>query len=108
MSGMRFAPFEEDFNGPTSSENIASSIRGDFTSPAPKSKSYISYEERILEQLESLLNDLPIPQSTQPTLIVRGVSLSYFNSSLANESKYGGNAVKLYQLIRQMKWLLFC
>ena len=104
---MSFSPFEEDFNGPISSENIASSIR-DFTSPAPKSKSYISYEERILEQLESLLNDLPIPQSTQPTLIVRGVSLSFFNSSLANESKYGGNAVKLYQLIRHMKWLLFC
>ena len=52
MSGMRFPHFEEDFNGPMSSENIASSIRGDFTSPAPKSKSYISYEERILEQLE--------------------------------------------------------
>ena len=35
---MSFSPFEEDFNGPVSSENIASSIRGDFTSPAPKSK----------------------------------------------------------------------
>ena len=103
-----FTPFDEDFNGTGSSETIASSIRGGFTSPAPKLKAYISYDDRILEQLEILLSNLPIPQSTPPSLIVRGVSLSYFDSSLASNEKYRGNAVKLYQLIRHMKWLVFC
>ena len=100
-----FTPFDEDFNGTGSSETIASSIRGGFTSPAPKLKAYISYDDRILEQLEILLSNLPIPHSTPPSLIVRGVSLSYFDSSLASNEKY---AVKLYQLIRHMKWLVFC
>ena len=100
--------YEEDFNGSSNVDKVASSTRRGFASPALKANLLINYEDKLLEQLESLLNSLPIPEVIPRSLLVRGVSASYFDMDLATQRKYGGNAVKVYQLMRLMKWLVFC
>ena len=64
MSRKSYAPNAENFYGTSSSERLTPTTKGTSMSTASKTTTYISYEDRILEQLEILLKELPIPENT--------------------------------------------
>ena len=75
----------------------------------PSNSSSIVRRQReigLIDKIEEILSDLPIPSNHHRNFVLRGVNASkYFDDFLAED--FEGHVLKVFQLIRLMKWLNF-
>ena len=107
---MNIPAFHDDllFNGKRGAgfnSRDVSPITDSSLNATPKASTTKSLELQLLENMDILLHRIPMPENTQRNLTLRGVSVTkYFDEALQRKPCYGGQAVKVYQLIRHMKW----
>ena len=71
--------------------------------------SYSAQRQReigLIDKIEEILGELPIPANQHRNLIIRGVNASKYFDEFVN-SDFEGHVLKVFQLIRLMKWLYF-
>ena len=71
--------------------------------------SYSAQRQReigLIDKIEEILGELPIPANQHRNLIIRGVNDSKYFDEFVN-SDFEGHVLKVFQLIRLMKWLNF-
>ena len=112
MSGrMNLPPFDDRilFNGRKGAgaqiRNMSPLTDSSNSNATPKAGTHRKLEVQLLENMDILLHRLPMPENTHRNLSLRGVSMTkYFDEALQRNPIYGGQAVKVYQLMRHMKW----
>jgi hypothetical protein len=107
---MNLPPFDDRllFNGRKGAgqiRNMSPLTDSSNSNATPKAGTNRRLEVQLLENMDILLQKIPMPENTLRNLSLRGVSMAkYFDEALQSNPIYGGQAVKVYQLIRHMKW----